>query len=178
MSVRFDGVAMLLVFLLAAATFAQPSPRPRVREAAGRGHVSGDPVVNPSTSNRHPGLPARARSDHERATSERRDETWAAARWTTSTLRLPGNAKKTISLSAPSIVLIRASWPDQSDLTVSVAKGNATLTSVKGTKTPGVGKIATMQVKVPSAGNIVIGATGPGSPSSNVTLYVGVLAAR
>ena len=74
-------------------------------------------------------------------------------------------------------MLVRASWPDDSDVTVSVARGGTTLKSVKGAKTPGVGRVATARVKVPSAGNIVIGATAPGS-STKVTLYVGVTAAQ
>lgn len=178
MSTRLVGVATLLVSFLAVPAFAQPSPRPRVREVAGHKRVSGDPLVNPATANRHPGLPDAARPEHERGASpERHDETWAAARWTTSSLQLPGNARKTISVTAPSTVLIRASWPDQSDLTVSVARGNTTLGSARGTKKPGVGKIATTQVKVPSAGNITIGVTGP-SPGTKVTLYVGIVPAR
>jgi len=176
MSVRLLGLAVLSLFLAAASAFAQPNPRPRVREAAGRRHVKDDPVVNPSATT-HP-LPAPARPAGERVIpDEKRNDGWAAARWTTSTLQLPGNAKKTISLPAPSIVLVRASWPDDSDVTVSVARGGTTLKSVKGAKTPGVGRVATARVKVPSAGNIVIGATAPGS-STKVTLYVGVTAAQ
>jgi hypothetical protein len=176
MTTRRAGVATLLVSLLVVSVLAQPSPRPRVREVPGRKRVSGDPLINPATTNPHPGLPTSARREERGATPERHDETWAAARWTTSTLQLPGNAKKTISVAAPSIVLIRASWPDQSDLTVRATRGNTTLASAKGIKKPGIGKVASTQVKVPSPGNIVIGATGPGSPK--VTLYVGILPTR
>jgi len=176
MSVRLHGQALISVFLAAVSAFAQPSPRPRIQNAAPRGHVTDDVVVNPSTSRPHPDLPARARRDSGRADPGERKESWAAAQWTTSTLQLPGNAKKTIAVAGPSILLVRASWPDQSDLTVSVTLGNTTFKSVRGVSTPGVGRIATARVKVPSSGNVVIVAAGAGSPK--VSLQVGVLSAR
>jgi hypothetical protein len=177
MSARLPGRVLLSVFLAAVSSFAQqPSPRPRIENAVPRERVRDDALVNPSSSRPHPDLPARARTDRGRAEPGERKELWAAAQWMTSTLQLPANARKTITVASSSILLVRASWPDQSDLTVSVTRGNTIFKSVKGVSTPGVGRIATARVQVPSSGNVGIAIAGVGAPK--VKLQVGVLPVR
>jgi len=55
-------------------------------------------------------------------------------------------------------------------------RGNTTLKTLKGAIKPGIGRVAAGQLNLPSAGNVVIRASGPGSPK--VTLYVGIVAAQ
>ena len=178
MSHRLRSLALVSLLFVAGSVLAQPSPpQPRIVEGAARDQVGNDPVVNPSSSVRHPGIPAEALAESGRPREEETErETWAEARWSTSTLELPGNAKMTISVARRSILLVHANWPGQSDLTVTVTRGNTTLKAFQGAIEPGIGRVVAGQVKVPSAGDVVIGASGPGSPK--ITLYVGVVAAQ
>ncbi len=169
-----SAVVFVSLFFAAVSAIAQTSPRPRVVEGAARGQVANDPVINPSSTSRHPGLPAAALAGSGAPDTREKEKTWAAARWTMSTLQLPGNAKKTIPIARRSTLLIRASRSDQSDLTLTVTKGNMTLQSVKGMTVPGVGRVATARVEVPAAGDVVITAGGAGP--AKVTLHVGVAA--
>jgi hypothetical protein len=165
-----------LLLLLAAASVAQDVPA-RIRELQPRTLVSDDQAVNPSSFKSRPALPARARAEGARARVERANAGWESARWTRAVLQLPGTAQKTIAVSAPSTLLIRASWTSQSDLAVTVVKGTSTLATARLAKRFDGERIATAQVRVPSAGDIVIRATGSGSQPVKVDLFVGVLAA-
>jgi len=74
-------------------------------------------------------------------------------------------------------VLVRASWPGPSAVALTIQKQGATLATATSSKRYDGAMIATAQAKVPSAGEVVIRAAGPGSQSLKVDLYVGVLAA-
>lgn len=174
--IRDSSLALIVVLSVAAPAAAQPAPRPRVQETAPAKRVMNDPAVNPKSSTPHPGLPAGALVDDGRGEREERREGWAVARWTVHTLRLPSSAKRSISIAAPSVLLIRASWPDASDLTISVTKGGASLASIKGTSAGAGGRLATGYVTIPSAGELVVAASG--GSAGTVTLHVGVLPKR
>lgn len=177
MSLRWRGLVSFVFLFVAGSAWAQASPRTQVVEGAERRRAADDPAMNPSSPTTPPDLPVAALGGSgPREPAERERGTWAAARWTTSTLQLPGNAKKTTSVARASTLMIRASWPGPADLTISIRRGNATLKSVKGKAKRGVGRLATALVRVPAAGNVVITVTGPGS--SKVTLHIGVLAAQ
>jgi len=109
MSLRLRNLALVSLLFIAGAVLAQPSSQPRIVEGAARDQIRNDPVVNPSSSARHPGIPveALAESGHPRD-EERERETWAEAQWGISTLELPGNAKKTIAVARRSTLLIQA----------------------------------------------------------------------
>jgi hypothetical protein len=171
MKVRSVWAAPLL---LAAVCAAQDAPR--VRESQPRSRVDGDPVVNPSRSRPHPGLPARARAEGERGEAVRERTNWAAARWTRATLQLPGTTQKAIAVPAPATLLLRASWTGPPVAVTIVKQGITLATATPRRRFDGV-MIATIQAKVPAAGEVVIRATESGSQPVKVDLYVGVLAA-
>lgn len=172
---RISTVWAMLLLLPAAVCAAQDAPV--VRETQPRKPVTGDPVLNPSPSNSHPGLPARALTEGARADREPEETHWASARWTRATLQLPGTAQKTVTVPAAGTVLVRASWPGPSSVGLTIQKQGATLATATASKRFDGEMIATAQAKVSSAGEVVIRAAGPGSQSVKVDLYVGVLAA-
>jgi hypothetical protein len=174
MDIRLRSVALFVFLVFAPVSAIAQNPRARVVEGAVRGQTANDPVINPSSTSRHPGLPPGALTGSNEPDTAEKEKTWAAARWTTSTLQLPSNTKKIIPVTRPSTLLIRASRSDSSDLTLTVTKGHLTLKSVTGTTVPGVGRVATARVEVPAAGHVVITAGSAGS--AKVTLDVGVVA--
>lgn len=159
----------LLANILATTSSGQPVGLHRISETE-RGRVTGDPLVNPGATPIQPQLPAAAHNAPGTREHEAERETWSQVRWTTAKLQLPGNARLQVPVAGASLLLLRASWPGQSDVTISVQKDSATLTSQKGRPEPGM-MIATALVKVPSAGNVVISANG--NSATTVTIHVG-----
>ena len=173
--VHASGWAMVIV-LAASSTSAQQAPRPRVRETTPARRVADDPAVNPKSSAPRPAIPARALVDDGRGEEEERREGWAVARWTAHTLQVPADAKRTISIAAPSVLLIRASWPESRDVTITVTRGGTSLATIRGGSPAAGGRLAPARVNVPSPGEVVIAASG--AASTRVTLHTGVLPAR
>lgn len=174
--IRRVGLAAMTLLVAASSASAQPAaPRPRVLETAPRGRAADDPAINPNSTRPHPPLPPRALVDNGPVEEEERHEGWAAAKWTTHTLRLPSNARQSIAITEPSVLLIRASWPQAADLTIRVTQGPTTLKTFTGLSTA-AGRLATAQVNVPAAGQVVIAVSGQGATA--VSLHVGVLPTR
>jgi hypothetical protein len=170
-------LAALALLLAAPSVAAQPpAPRPRIRETAPRGRAADDPAINPRSTRRQPALPPRALVDTGPVEQEERRDGWAVATWTTHTLRLPSNSSQPIAITGPSVLLIRASWPEAADLTIRVTQGNTTLETFTGARGTTVGRLATAHVNVPAAGQVVIAVSGQGATAVN--LHVGVLPTR
>lgn len=167
---------VMVVVLAAAAAWAQPPAGPRIRETTPARRVADDPAVNPKSTAPPPRIPARALVDDGPVEPEERREGWAVARWTVHRLQVPANAKRTISVPAPSVLLIRASWPDTADVTITVTRGGTSLATIKAGSPAAGGRLATARVNVPSPGEVVIAASG--AASTRVTLHTGVLPAR
>lgn len=178
LSISHLRICRVVVALLLAATSvsAQPAaPGPRVLETAPRGRAADDPAINPNSTRPHPPLPPRALVDNGPVEEEERHEGWAAAKWTTHTLRLPSNARQSFAVTDPSVLLIRASWSQAADLTIRVTQGPTTLKTFTGLSTA-AGRLATAHVNVPAAGQVTIAVSGQGATA--VSLHVGVLPTR
>jgi hypothetical protein len=174
---RVLRLAAMILLLAAPSVSAQPAaPPPRVRETAPRGRAADDPAINPQSTRPHPVLPPRALVDTGPVEEEERHEGWAVAKWTTHILRLPSNVRRSIAVTAPSVLLIRASWRDAADLTIRVTQGSTTLKTFTGLSGTAAGRLATAQVNVPAAGQVTIAVSGQGATA--VTLHVGVLPTR
>ena len=166
-----------LILSLDAAASPQPARQPRVEETSPRARVASDPAIQPSTGARPPALPARALAERGREEpGERRTEGWAVAQWKVYTLQLPSSARLPIPITAPSVLMIRASWAVPADLTISVVRGGTSLKSVRGVSAPLGGQLATARVNITSPGQVVVAASGTGT--ATVTLHVGILPAR
>ena len=167
----------MVVVLAAASASPQLPPRPRVVETTPARRVADDPAVNPKSTAPPPRIPARALVDDGPVEEEERREGWAVARWTVHRLQVPANARRTIAIPAPSVLLLRASWPGAADVTITVTRGATTLGTIKagGSASPGE-RLATARVNIPSRGDVVVSATG--AAATRVTLHTGVLPAR
>jgi hypothetical protein len=183
-SLQSSEAQMMLRVLAAATVFsiagasasAQPASKPRVDETKSRRPVTDDPAINPASGTKPPEIPAAALVDDPRAEEEKRTEGWAVAKWTTRTLQPSAGARHTITVAAPSVLLLRASWAGTDNVTITVVKGGKTLASLTGASAQAGGRLATARVNVPSAGDVVILARG--ARTAKVTLQVGVLANR
>jgi hypothetical protein len=141
-----------------------------------------DPVVNPSTSKPLPPLPRATLSKRkgqkalaESAEEEDEREGWETARWSRSTRRVSSNAEKTISIAAPSVVLIEAKWKAESEITVNVFKNGSILDSTKSNKIFDGRRYANAIVKVPSAGDLLIKVAATGKQPVTLELHIGIL---
>lgn len=162
-------VLLALAVACARARTRGPTIEPEIREARGRAPVSGDPLVDPSKP--RISLPAAAFTDRKRGGSFADHE---RTRWDHSTLSVAGVAERAVVVGAPSIVLVRASWREDADLAVSVIANGVTLGSGNTIRRPDGHRLATVRVKVPSAGEVLIRTTGGQLPVS-VDLHVGIL---
>jgi hypothetical protein len=167
---------MILILLFSALLMQaqQHAGTPQIHETRSRIPVSGDPVVNSSVSKAPPSLPAGARNGPGIAEVETGD--WEKARWTHPMLRVPGAAQTFVSVTAPSTLLIKASWQSSSNINVNVLKGSSVLASLTSKKRFDGRTDATATVKVPTAGNILIQAKNSDSTPVNVQLYIGIVA--
>jgi hypothetical protein len=168
---------VLPLMLLAVTASAQNAPA-TLKESTPQPRASDDPHINPLSSKALPSLPAKAREQKARFEEEERTQGWGSARWTHSSLQLPGQAQQTISVSAPSHVLVRASWTGSPTLTVRVVNQGATVATIDPTKRHDGEMVGTAHAKLSSAGNIIIQASDSGSQSAKVDVYVGILATR
>ena len=147
----------------------------QIKDARPRKPVSGDPVIHFVATNPAPTLPAKARTDTGQPERTVEKAHWAEAKWTHSTLQLPGTKEKTVAFSSAGTVFVRASWPGSAPVAVTVVKQGSTLATAKSTKRFDGSTMATAQAKVASPGQVVIRASGSGSAAVKVDLYVGAL---
>jgi len=179
-SVQFRTAAALVLALAAGgpparAQAQQKGPSPRIQNAAARKPVSGDPVVNLSSSNAPGVLPAgalRAPGIEEEGESE----SWEAAEWRHATLKLSGSKLTSLAIAAPSVLMVRATWKQNVDVNISVLQGSTVLASAKSLKGFDGLRSAAVHVKVPAAATVTVKATST-SAGAVVELYTGVLAA-
>ncbi len=162
----------LLPCLLAAGSLAQPQSPPIVKERPSSHPISDNPVVNPSSSKQLPQLPPAAVATQGSVT-ETGEENWEKAQWSTSQLRVSGTADKTVAVASPSLVLVKLASQSSSTITLSLLKDGSVLGSAKSSTTFSKQQVATILVKIPSAGNIVV-RTAVAGPV-DVQLYIGVL---
>ena len=174
MTPRVLTVATVLSVAALVSADAQSVPEPRVQETTPRGRVSKDPAINPSSGTRPTPIPIRALVDDAQGEEEKRTEGWAVAKWTAYTLRPAADARQTISVPGPSVLLLRASWPGRDDVAITVTNGRTTLASLTDASASAGGRLVTARVNVPSAGEVVIAVRG--ARTAKVTLHVGVLA--
>jgi hypothetical protein len=160
---------------LAVAPDKQLANPPRVQETHSRVPVSGDPVVSVSPSKTPPALPAGARNGPG-IKEEEPVGGWEKARWTHPTLHVTGTAQTAVPVTAPSTLLIGATWKSNSVITVNVLKGNTVLAALTSRKTFDGKTSATANVKVPAAGSVVIQAKSSTATPVDVVLYIGVVA--
>jgi len=152
----------------------QKNPTPRVQDAPPRGQVSEDPLVKTSSSKTPGVLPAGAL--RAPGIGEQGEETWKSAKWQHSTIRLSGASSTNLSIAAPSVLLVRATWKQSVDVNVSVLQGAAVLASATTQKAFDGLRSATIQVKVP-AGPVVVKASSTAPGPIPVELYTGIVPA-
>jgi hypothetical protein len=169
------GVPLLLAAFSAAQQPPQSqTPQSNVQESPVRAPVSDNQIVNPASSKAPPPLP-KAAFEGKRTPPDDEGADWQKAHWTHTTLRGTGKADNVISLAAPSMVMIKASWQAHPEITVNVLKDGKVLASTKSTPGLGTHRTAAAHVKVPTTGPVTVRATGTGPLT--IDLYVGVLAA-
>jgi hypothetical protein len=170
---------LILPILFPTSAVAQAG-KTKVEEIAPRARISENRLVNPATTAPSPQLPAAALSKGKHTDDEEGKRAgWERAKWRLSSLHVAGTAQVTVQVASPSTLLIKAVWPASADnLTVSVLKGGKTLTSVKPTQRFDGYKTAIAHVKVASAGNITVKASGGGTKPVNMKLYIGTITAN
>ena len=149
-------------------------PKPLIKESPKRVRISDNPLVNPASSKPLPSLP-RALYSAPRTEKEIGDSGWQKARWSHYTLRVSGAANKSLSIATPSVVMLKASWHNKTEITFSLIKNGTTIASAKSGIRFDKSRLATIHAKVPSAGNLVIRAANSTSTPAAVDLYVGIL---
>jgi hypothetical protein len=152
----------------------QKAPAPRIQDARPRGQVSGDPVVKVSSSKTLGVLPAGAL--RAPGIEEEGAETWKSAKWQHSTIKLSGASSTNLAIAAPSVLLVRATWKQSVDVSVSVLLGATVLASATTQKAFDGLRSATIQVKAP-AGSVIVKASSTSPGPIPVELYTGIVAA-
>ena len=169
-------ILALGVFSGAQATYAEPppDPKPLIKESPKRVRISDNPLVNPASFKPLPSLP-RAAYSAPRTEKEIEDSGWQKARWSHYTLRVSGAANKSLFIATPSVVMLKASWHNKTEITFSLIKNGTTIASAKSGTRFDKSRLATIHAKVPSAGNLVIRAANNTSTPAAVDLYIGIL---
>jgi hypothetical protein len=151
-----------------------PSPQTTIQDVPARAPISADPLFDPSKPRVNLPAAALAQPDGDERFAEE-----PIGRWRHWILDVSDTVDTSVSIAAPSILLVKAISPQQYDFTVSVLKDEAVLASARTSlgpeSGPENGRIATARVEVPSAGHLVVrtitGSVGP----VRVELYVGVV---
>jgi hypothetical protein len=149
-------------------------PTPRIQDARPRGKVSEDPVVKTSSSKTAGVLPPAAL--RAPGIGEQGEEAWESAKWQHSTINFSRTSSTNLSIAAPSVLLVRATWKQNFDVSVSVLQGATVLASATTQKAFDGLRSATIQVKVP-AGPVVVKASSTAPGPIPIELYTGILAA-
>ena len=168
---------VVIIFVLATLAFAQ-TPKQKINEAHSNAKPSEDRIVNPASSKALPGTPAKARAikpdDDDEKTGAA--ESWNTAKWSNSVLNVTGTpADTTVAVSGSSVVMIKASWQADYDITLSVIKDGQTIAKAVNALPRGNQRSAIAHATVAVAGKVTVRAVGERPGPTNVSLYVGVL---
>jgi len=135
-----------------------------------RAPISADPLFDPSKP--RVDLPAAALAERDG------DECFAdepIGRWRHWIFDVTDTVDTSVSVAAPSVLLVKAIWPQQHDLTVIVLRDETVLGSARTTQGPAGRLIADARVEVPSPGRHIVRATTRSAEPVTVELYVGVV---
>jgi hypothetical protein len=137
--------------------------------------IADNPLVNPASKKPVTPLPAMARTQRATGEVEKEQAAWAQAKWTRATLTVRGTAKKSVTLASPSTLMVRASWKGAPDLAIAVSKDGSELAKAsKAPPGPDGLTVATAEVRVPAAGEVVV--QGTSGAAVKVDRYIGVIA--
>lgn len=167
--------AFLACLAVSCATHPGPAPTPSspqaiVREVPSRAPISADPLFDPSK----PSLEVPAAALAERDGDDRFAEE-PIGRWRHSIFEVSGTVDNSVSVAGPSIVLVKAVWREDHDLTVTVLRDETVLAKATTARGPERRRIAMASAKVTSAGRLVIRATATSAQPVVLELYVGVV---
>ena len=148
-------------------------PPVTVQEVPTKVPVTDDPLINPAGGKPLPALPAAALAGTP--INDEQETGWQAAKWTHATVHVAGTADTPVSVPAPSMVLVSATWSEDVDVTLSVLNQGNSLGSGTPRKAFDGLRSARASVKMTAAGNVLVRATSAGGAPANLDLYIGVL---
>lgn len=147
-----------------------PSPQDVVQEVPARAPISADPLLDPSQPPVEfpPAALAERGGDVELAEEP-------IGRWRRSIFFISGTVDTSVSVTAPTVVLVKAVWRGDEDVTVSVLWDGAVLASAAKRQGPEGQNIAEARIEVPRAGDLVVRTTSLSAQSVTVKLDIGVV---